>query len=127
MTKGYRKPKKNNDCSGGGCGGKTFKGNCNKCGIFDHMLKDCFKDEKNASKHPNGWKFKKEHCNVNVDGWGGNIELLFAGMTFPDNPKILTSKGILVADSCATIYITPHAYGMVDMVAPKWLEKSLEW
>jgi hypothetical protein len=40
---------------------------------------------------------------VNVDVYrgavgGGNIELLFAGMTFPDDQNILMSKDMWVAD-----------------------------
>jgi hypothetical protein len=117
MAKDCNKPRKNNGDSGGGCGGNKFKGR------FGHMAKDCFEDENNASKFPSGWKSKKEHPNVNVNvnvngGGGGTVELLLAGMTFPDDPKILMSNDVWVADSGIMTHITPHADGMVDMIAP---------
>jgi hypothetical protein len=118
MANDRRKPKKNDGDSGGGHGGNKFKDKCNNCGMFGRMIKDCFEDEKNASKHPTCWKSKKEHGNVDVDGGGGNIALFLYGMTFPDDPKIILSKDMWVADSGAETHITPHDDGMMNMVAP---------
>jgi hypothetical protein len=54
---------------------------------------------------------------MKVDGGGGNVDILFSGMTFPDDPETLARKDLWLADSGATPRIKPHDIGMVNMVA----------
>jgi hypothetical protein len=58
------------------------------------------------------------NVDVDVDGGGGNVELLFYGMAFPGYTKIITIKGMWVADIHVMTHITPHDDGMGYMVAP---------
>ncbi len=103
--------------------GKTCK-HCNMKGHPEHM---CWELPQNASRRPNGWKSKKnggsnsqgnETAAANVDG--PKVELLLNGieepiMSFPNSQALLHDPSIWIADSAASMHMTPYEEGMTNI------------
>ena len=103
--------------------GKPCK-HCNQKGHADHM---CWELPQNASRRPTGWKSKKNGGNTsqgnetaaaNVDG--PKVELLLNGieepaMSFPNSQGLLHDPSIWIADSAASMHMTPYEEGMTNV------------
>jgi hypothetical protein len=87
------------------------------------MDSKCWELSENASRRPKNWRSKKANETVNVacDGQSGpNVELLLSNIddelqTVPDNQTLLMDPNIWIGDTAATVHMTPHEEGMVNM------------
>jgi hypothetical protein len=87
------------------------------------MDSKCWEVSENASRRPKNWRSKKpiETANVAYDGQSGpNVELLLSNIdnelqTFPDNQSLLMDPNIWIGDTAATVHMTPHEEGIVNM------------
>jgi hypothetical protein len=112
-------------------GGKLCK-HCNQKGHPENM---CWELPQNASRRPNGWKSKKnngstsqgtETAAVNVDG--PKVELLLnaidePSMSFPNSQGLLHDPNIWIADSAASMHMTPFEEGMINC----WKTTKTSW
>ena len=93
---------------------------CKHCG-GKHMDNNCWELPQNASKRPAGWKSKKnsgtETGAAAIEDGGPQIELLLSSMdmTFPNSQALLSDPNIWIADSAATVHMTPHGEGMINL------------
>jgi hypothetical protein len=84
------------------------------------MAKDCWEKEENADKRPKGWKSRLggEHASAAVDQDSGTefgVEFLLNALTFPNNPQLLNDPNVWIADSGATVHMTPYKIGMRNL------------
>jgi hypothetical protein len=86
---------------------------CNHCGN-GHKYADCWQREENAGKRPATYKVPFEQAQANMDRAGNKIEYLLAGISFPQDHKILSDSNVWIADTAATVHTTPHNLGMCD-------------
>jgi hypothetical protein len=92
-------------------GTKTkFKGECNNCGTFGHMARDCCQKPENAHKRPAGYKGGGgENANAAISG-GHNDEIIMCQLAVPKISGLLEDPNIWICDTDAT----PHANGMIN-------------
>lgn len=100
---------------------------CKHCNLKGHSENMCWELPQNASRRPSGWKSKKNGANnsqsnetaaANVDG--PKVELLLNGieepiMSFPNNQGLLHDPSIWIADSAASMHMTPFEEGMINI------------
>jgi hypothetical protein len=95
---------------------------CRHCG-GKHMDYKCWELPQNAKNRPTNWVLKKttESANVAADAdTGPMVELLLSNVddephTFSHQQDMLLQPGIWIGDTAATIHMSPHQEGMVNM------------
>ena len=97
-----------------------FTGKCNNCGKVGHREVDCWEKDGNKAKRPTGYKTAKdkekggEKAASAVDG-GNKTEFLLCGLTFPEETGLLTDPNVWIADTAATVHMTPHKIGISNI------------
>ena len=105
----------------GGAKKAKFNGKCSNCGKVGHKVADCWEKEENKHKRPTGYKTANERARGNetgasaVDVGGPKIEFLLCGMTFPSDVGFLNDPNVWIADTAATIHMTPHRTGLTNI------------
>jgi hypothetical protein len=67
---------------------------------------------------PNGYKTANERARDNetaasaLDTGNNRIEYLLCGMTFPKDVGFLNDPNVWIADTAATVHMTPHLQGI---------------
>jgi hypothetical protein len=81
------------------------------------MEKTCWLKPENAHLRSAGYRNQNESGNsaVDQDGNGKNIEILLCAMTFPTDPKILNDPNVWIADTAASVHMTPHKHGLTKL------------
>jgi hypothetical protein len=95
---------------------------CRHCG-GKHMDYQCWELPQNAKNRPTNWVSKKttESANVAADvETGPMVELLLSNIddephTFSHQQDMLLQPGIWIGDTAATVHMSPHQEGMVNM------------
>ena len=122
---------RNNNGSGGnqnnsqGTRKKRFNGNCNICGKFGHMAKDCWENEANASKRPAGYKTRaqrnQESAAAGIDqGTSTSQEsrsrveflLCVTNIAFPGYQDLLKDPNVWIGDTGCSSHMTPYKHGL---------------
>jgi len=97
-----------------------FNKKCSTCGKVGHLTEKCFEREENKDKRPSWWKSTLGKGNENaakatMDGGGTNLEFLLYAMTFPATHELLNDPNVWIADTAATVHMTPNKTGMIDI------------
>ena len=98
-----------------------FNGKCSNCGKVGHKAADCWEKEENKHKRPKGYKTANERSSGSetgasaVDGHGPKIEFLLCGMSFPNDVEFLNDPNVWIADTAATVHMTPHREGLTNV------------
>lgn len=134
------KKKKEQEAAGGLEGSsKKLNVNCNHCGKKGHKEEDCWEKPGNSGKRP-AWylkmKARRETGSVAVDR-ESKVEYVMAGVdysiaecietacmadgghAFPDSQKLLDNPNFWIADTAASIHMTPHKMGFSNLKAVK--------
>ena len=96
--------------------GGRFQGKCNNCGKVGHREVDCWEKDSNKAKRPSGYKTGKERGTGSeraasaVDG-GPKVEFLLGALTFPEETGLLDDPNVWIADTAATVHMTPYRTG----------------
>jgi hypothetical protein len=83
-----------------------------------HKAADCWEKEENKHRRPNGYKTANERTRDNktaasaLDTGTNRIEYLLCGMTFPKDVGFLNDPNVWIADTAATVHMTPHSQGI---------------
>ena len=97
-----------------------FQGKCNNCGKVGHREADCWEKEGNKAKRPTGYKTAKERGTGSekaasaVDG-NGKTEFLLCALTFPEEQGLLDDPNVWIADTAATVHMTPYRNGISNV------------
>jgi hypothetical protein len=91
-----------------------FQGKCHNCGKEGHKEADCWFKEENKDKRPEGFKVRSEQGNAGVDSDNNRVEFMLCGMTFPNTQELLMDPNVWIADTAATVHMTPHEMGCTN-------------
>ena len=112
--------------------GYRYKGICNVCGVYGHAEDKCFEHAKNAHMRPKHWKSKKQVGAAAVHEYDSDEEEYMVGLAAVDgkiardghkdcdgNGHSLEGPNLWIADSAATMHMTPHVFGLCNMKQEK--------
>jgi hypothetical protein len=94
---------------------------CKHCG-GKHMDYQCWELPQNANKRPEGWKSKKTETGAVAQVQEPRVEFLLNGiesspMTFPNDQALLKDPNVWIADTAASMHMSPYDQGMVNIKA----------
>ena len=111
-----------------GGGGRKFKGKCNHCGKVGHREAQCWEKPENADKRPanyRGWAetgaaaAQTSDRNVEVVLTSIDVpycsEILLPHLSVPPTLDLLYDRDIWIADSGASVHMTPYADGISEL------------
>jgi Reverse transcriptase (RNA-dependent DNA polymerase)/Zinc knuckle len=94
---------------------------CLNCNMKGHLAKDCWFKESNKEKRPPNFKIKEskrngEEAAVTIDNNNNNninLQEYLLGTT--DNEDMMNDPDIWIADTAATVHMTSHRQGLVNL------------
>ena len=94
-----------------------FQGKCNNCGKVGHREADCWEKQENQAKRPSGYKTASQRGNgsekaASAVDWKNKTEFLMGALTFPEEQGLLEDPNVWIADTAATVHMTPHKNGI---------------
>jgi hypothetical protein len=97
-----------------------FQGKCNNCGKVGHREVDCWEKDGNKAKRPMGFRTAKERGTGGekaasaVDG-RKTTDFLLCALTFPEETGVLDDPNLWIADTAATVHMTPYRSGITNV------------
>jgi hypothetical protein len=125
MAKDCRKKKSDAESGKGSHNGRSDKNlrPCKHCG-GKHMNYQCWELPQNTSKRPGNWKSRKTETGAvaqDNNETSPAVELLLNGIDctptikFPNDQGLLKNPNLWIADTAASMYMSPHIQGMINI------------